>query len=254
MLCKMFSIVKEVVNMLTNQITGFNRFRSNNPYKDISVFLTESISLIIQSNRRISIVFNQSAACIFRILSPSHTNYSIKRAVITPQATLCQLKNSENMKMFILKLSQVPNNFLSCWIQCNNSYFYTEMKPDKKNQIWVKDKRLAKEIRLDYQAFISSKLTLDKFFNRTILYGSYTREKEKIFIQCPDFEVRSVPIFLIRNRDKHIMTGWTVRDFQSRQAIKMKSEVICEMYKLPPISVNIDNPPDFVELYQINEG
>ena len=77
------------------------------------------------------------------------------------------------------------------------------MKPDKQNQIWVKDKRLAKEIRLDYQAFKSSKLTLDKFFNRTILYGSYTREKEKIFVQCPDYEVRSVPIFLIRNRD-----GW----------------------------------------------
>ena len=156
--------------------------------------------------------------------------------------------------MFVLKLSQVPNNFLSCWIQCNNPNFYTEMKPDKQNQIWVKDKRLAKEIRLDYQAFKSSKLTLDKFFNRTILYGSYTREKEKIFVQCPDYEVRSVPIFLIRNRDKHIMTGWTVRDLQSRKAIKMKSEVICEMYQLPPISVNVDNPPDYVELYQINEG
>ena len=156
--------------------------------------------------------------------------------------------------MFILKLSQVPNNFLSCWIQCNNPDFYTEMKPDKQNQIWIKDKRLAKEIRLDYQAFKSSKLTLDEYFNRTILYGSYTREKEKIFIQCPENEVVSVPIFLIRNRDKHIMTGWAIGDFHSRQAIKMKSEVICELYNKPSKPVDIDNPPDFVELYQINEG
>ena len=72
------------------------------------------------------------------------------------------------------------------------------MKPDKQNQIWIKDKRLAKEIRLDYQAFKSSKLTLDKFFNRTILYGSYTREKEKIFIASPEYEVTSRPIFLIK--------------------------------------------------------
>ena len=250
----MFSIVKEVVNILTNQITGFNRFRSNNPYKDILVFLTESISPILQSNPWIFIVFNQSAASIFRTLSPSHANYGIKRAVITLQATLCPLKNSENMKMFILKLSQVPNNFLACWIQCNNPDFYTEMKPDKQNQIWVKDKRLANEIRLDYQSYKSSKLTLDKFFNRTILYGSYTREKEKIFIASPEYEVTSLPIFLIKNRHKNIIMGWTVRDFQSRQAIKMRSEVICELYRQPSISVNIDNPPDFVELYQINEG
>ena len=158
------------------------------------------------------------------------------------------------MKMFILKLSQVPNNFLSCWIQCNNQDFYTEMKPDKQNQIWIKDKRLAKEIRLDYQAFKSSKLTLDKYFNRTILYSSYTREKEKIFIQSPDEEVTSVPIFLIKNRSKNIIMGWTISDLQSRNAIKMKSEVICELYNRPSIPVHIDNPPDFVELYQINEG
>ena len=158
------------------------------------------------------------------------------------------------MKMFILKLSQVPNNFLSCWIQCNNPDFYTEMKPDKQNQIWIKDKRLAKEIRLDYQAFKSSKLTLDEYFNRTILYGSYTREKEKIFIQCPDKEVTSTPIFLIKNRHKNIIMGWMMRDLNSRQPIKMKSEFICELYKQPRISVNIDNPPDFIELYQINEG
>ena len=128
------------------------------------------------------------------------------------------------------------------------------MKPDKQNQIWIKDKRLAKEIRLDYQAFKSSKLTLDKYFNRTILYGSYTREKEKIFIQSPDNEVTSVPLFLIKNRNKNIIMGWVISDFQSRKAIKMKSEFICELYKKPSISVNIDDPPDFIELYQINEG
>ena len=156
--------------------------------------------------------------------------------------------------MFVLKLSQVPNNFLSCWIQCNNPNFYTEMKPDKQNQIWIKDKRLAKEIRLDYQAFKSSKLTLDEYFNRTILYGSYTREKEKIFIQSPDYEATSLPIFLIKNRNRIIIMGWMISDLQSRQAIKMKSEIICELYKQPPISVDINNPPDFIDLYQINEG
>ena len=156
--------------------------------------------------------------------------------------------------MFVLKLSQVPNNFLSCWIQCNNPNFYTEMKPDKQNQIWIKEKRLAKEIRLDYQTFKSSNLTLEEYFNRSILYGSYTREKEKIFIQSPDYEVTSVPIFLIRNRSKNIIMGWVISDLQSRQAIKMKSEVICEMYKRPSISVDINNPPDFIDLYQVNEG
>jgi len=158
------------------------------------------------------------------------------------------------MKMFILKLSQVPNNFLSCWIQCNNQDFYTEMKPDKQNQIWVKDKRLAKEIRLDYQAFKSSKLSLEEYFNRTILYGSYTREKEKILIQSPDHEITSTPIFLIKNRSKNIIMGWTIKDLNSRQAIKMKTEYICKLYNRSLISVDLDNPPDYVELYQINEG
>ena len=156
--------------------------------------------------------------------------------------------------MFILKLSQVPNNFLSCWVQYNNLNHFTEMKPDKKNQIWIKDKRLANEIRLDYQAYKSSKLSLEKYFNRTILYGSYTREKEKIFIRNPDDEVKSVPIFIIQNRDKSILTGWTINDFQSRQAIKMRTEYIFELYKRPCMSVNLSNLPDFVELYQINQG
>ena len=155
--------------------------------------------------------------------------------------------------MFILKLSQVPNNFVACWAQCNNLDFYKEMKPDKQNQIWIKDKLLAKEIRRDYQIFKSSKLTLDKYFNRTILYGTYTRDKEKIFLRTPNEEVTSVPIFLIHNRDKRILTGWTVRDFNSRQAIKMRPEYICKLYNQPATSVNLNNPPDFIEVYQINE-
>ena len=156
--------------------------------------------------------------------------------------------------MFILKLSRVPDNFVSCWVQCYNSDFYKNMKPDKQNIIWIKDKRLANEIRNDYDVYKSSKLSLDQYFQRTILYGSYTREKEKIFIRKPDDEVTSVPIFLINNRNNRQVTGWTIKDLNSRQAIKMKTEHICKLHNCSYISVDLDNPPDNIEIYQINEG
>ena len=128
------------------------------------------------------------------------------------------------------------------------------MKPDKQNIIWIKDKRLANEIRNDYDVYKSSKLSLDQYFQRTILYGSYTREKEKIFIRKPDDEVTSVPIFLINNRNNRQVTGWTIKDLNSRQAIKMKTEHICKLHNCSYISVDLDNPPDNIEIYQINEG
>ena len=156
--------------------------------------------------------------------------------------------------MFVLKMSKVSDDFVSCWTQCYNSDFYKEMQPDKHNKIWIKDKRIANEIRRDYNAFQSSKLSLEEYFNRTILYGSYTRDKAKIFIRAPENEVKSTPIFLIHNRDKRTLTGWTINNLNSRQAIKMKTEFICKLYNRHIISVDLDNPPDYIELYQINEG
>ena len=151
-------------------------------------------------------------------------------------------------------MSKVSDDFVSCWTQLYNSDFYKEMQPDKHNKIWIKDKRIGNEIRRDYNVFQSSKLSLEEYFNRTILYGSYTREKAKIFIQSPKNEVKSAPIFLIHNRDKRTLTGWTINDLNSRQAIKMKTEHICKLHNCSYISVNLDNPPDKIEIYQINEG
>ena len=160
----------------------------------------------------------------------------------------------QSVGMFVLKLARVPNNFVSFWIQCNDAEFYKEMKPDKQNQVWIKDKRIANEIRSDYQSFKSSKLTLDGYFQRTILYGSYTREKEKIYIRSPEIEIKSKPIFLINNRDKSILTGWSIGDFQSRKAIKMKTEYIFKLYGKCSICLDPGNPPDYVEIYEINKG
>lgn len=156
--------------------------------------------------------------------------------------------------MFILKLSKVSDDFVSCWTQCYNSDFYKEMEPDKHNKIWIKDKRITNEIRRDYNTFQSSKLSLEEYFNRTVLYGSYTREKAKIFMQLPEHEVKSAPIFLIRNRNKRTITGWTIKDLNSRKAIKMKAEYIYKLYNCSFISADLDNPPDNIEIYQIDEG
>jgi len=144
-------------------------------------------------------------------------------------------------------MSKVSDDFVSCWTQCYNSDFYKEMQPDKHNKIWIKDKRIANEIRRDYKAFQSSKLSLEEYLNRTILYGSYTRDKAKIFIRAPENDVKSTPIFLIHNRDKRTLTGWTINDLNSRQAIKMKTKFICKLYNRHIISVDLDNPPDYIE-------
>ena len=51
--------------------------------------------------------------------------------------------------MYLLKLSKIPENVLSCWTQNNARDIFRTIPTNKKNEKLIKEKRLAGQIQQD---------------------------------------------------------------------------------------------------------
>ena len=129
-----------------------------------------------------------------------------------------------------------------------------ELTSNKKNEKWITEKSISNQIKADYQSYKSSNLNLEQFFKTTIIYGSLTREKNIIFLRKPENAITTIPTFIINNRSKRIIMDWSIKDLQCRQAIKMELKYIFGLFGQECSDLNVHDPPDNVEIYQIDQG
>ena len=78
-------------------------------------------------------------------------------------------------------------------------------------------------------------------------------EKSKLIYIKPK-EIVGVPVFFIRNKHQHLISGWSLSDLKSRQPIKMEMENIFKMFGEPYEPFELCSPPDFLEIYSMEKN
>ena len=103
------------------------------------------------------------------------------------------------------------------------------------------------QIQREYQRFVASSNTLEQHFDRVIIEAKRAEKSKLIYIRPT--EITGIPVFFVKNKHQHLITGWSLSDLKSRQPIRMEMENIFKMFGKPYERFDWSSPPDFLEMF-----
>ena len=107
-------------------------------------------------------------------------------------------------------------------------------------------------IQDEYKRFTSSSQTLEQYFNRVIIEAKEAEKSKLVYIRPT--EITGVPVFFVKNKQKKLITGWSLSDLKSRKPIKMDMANIFKMFGKPYEPFEFCSAPDFLEMYGMEKN
>ena len=155
------------------------------------------------------------------------------------------------MQLLKIRDQKVEIKFLQCYLQVENVKL-EEMKLYAKHDInYIGNEKLLTDIRDQYQKFkAATNVNMEQFFNRQIIICNRSQTHDYIVLNVR--EITRTPIFLVKNRNGAFFWGYNLEDFRALKPIKMSAELIFNLYGVPG-SLDMQNVPDFVNLYELLE-
>ena len=155
------------------------------------------------------------------------------------------------MQLLKIRDPKVEIKFLQCYLQVENVKL-EEMKLYHKNDInYIGNEKLLTDIREQYQKFkAATNVNMEQFFNRQIIICNRSQTNDYIVLNVR--EITRKPIFLVKNKHGTFFWGYKMSDFRALKPIKMSTELIFDLYGVPG-SLDMQNVPDFVNLYELLE-
>ena len=123
---------------------------------------------------------------------------------------------------------------------------------DQKFKGTIQESNILVQIQQEYQNFVSSRKTLEQYFDRVIIKAKETNTTKLIYITPK--EIIGNPVFFVKNKHQHLITGWKLSDLKSRQPIKMEMKNIFKMFGKPYEPFELCSPPDFLEIYSMEKN
>ena len=150
----------------------------------------------------------------------------------------------------VVQAPAVTDEFFQCWLQVNNLTLDDLPVKTQKHTAIVQKSELLDRIQEEFKNFTTSSKSLQQYFNRVLVEAKESNKSKLVYV-IPE-EITGVPVFFVRNKNKHLITGWRFSELRSRHPIKMKKADILAMYGVTD-EVDPTNPPDFLEIYKLNK-
>ena len=149
------------------------------------------------------------------------------------------------MKPVILK--DVSDLFLHCFLHYHRFSLEQLSLVKSNNHFTIGNENVVQAIRFHYSRFQSLGVTLEIFFNRTIVKTSRQGYTNRCLIKETEFS--KFPLFLIQYRE---VLYYGSPELYSKHPIKMPHDILCRLVQIPFIELTFENCPRDVDMFKVD--